>query len=300
MPNPILRSNTMVKRFFLIFICFILVFSFVSCGNKTNDEESVIVKETENSKDYTLDESHIAKKITFTEDGIKITIEDILYDEIVTWLKFTVENNTEKAIKILTTDLSINDIMCNYSLLTYVEPKSTKTDFLEISNEWFYDLDIRTIKDIELTVRILDENSEEIKKSDPLKVLTDASKKYVQQYKKEGSVIYEKDNVLIISQGIKKSKLSDDTELGLFIENNTDKHFSVMLDEVLANDKVIAPTFIVSVGAKKVAVDSILFSKEALSIANIEKITNLKLSFKAINQSSEMVFKTETIEISFE
>lgn len=290
----------MIKKIFLTFVCFILIFTFVSCGNKTNDEESVVVKETDSSKDYTLEESHITKKVTYKEDGIKVSVEDILYEELVTWLKFTIENDTDNQIQVLTTDLSINDIMCNYSLLAHIEPKSTKNDYLQISNEWFDNLDITTIKDIELTIRILDENSEEIKRSDSLKITTDAPKKYVQEYKKDGSVIYKKDGVVIISKGLKKSKLSDDTELLLYIENNTDTHFSIMLEDVLVNKKSISPTFIVSIGAHKKAVDSVLFSKEDLDKQNIEKISLINLTFKAINSSSEIVFKTETIGLSFE
>lgn len=286
----------MFKKALLIMLSCVLVLSFSSCS-KTQTEDSVIIKESYNSPNYRLSKASLLKPVEFKQNGIYVRLNDILYEDLLTWFSFDVKNDTDKPCKISVTDLSVNGIMHQGTKEEYVDFNTSKKFYFEISNDWFNTSYIETIKELEFTVRILDEASMEIASSDVLKALTDAPKKYVQKYDNTGVVVYKNEDVTILSQGLKKSKYSDDSELGFFIENNTDSHFYVIADEVYVNDKLFAPSFIVSVGKNKKATESMLFTKEELNNENIDKITSVKASFKAIDKSSNTVFKTELTDI---
>lgn len=286
----------MFKKAFLIILSCVLVSSFSSCS-KTQTEDSVIVKDSENLSEYRLKETTLLKPVEFENEGLRVTLENILYEDLYTWFSFDVKNETDKAYKVLITDLSVNGIMYQGTKEEDADAKISKKFYFEISNDWFLTSLIETIKELEFTVRILDESSTEISTSDVLKAVTDTPKKYVQKYDNKGLTIYENDGVVILYKGLTNSKFSDDSELGFFIENNKDTHFSVLADEVYVNDKLFTPAFIVSVGANKKASESMLFTKEELKNANINNITSVKVSFKAIDKNSNIVFKTELIDI---
>jgi len=284
------------KKTFLIIISFVLFLTFSSCS-RTQNEDSVFVKESDESFDYRLDEAKLLNTAKFSNDDISITLDNILYEDLVTWFSFNVKSNSEKPLKILVTDLSVNGIMYQNSLLEEIDVKASKNVYFEISNDWFFEFLIETIKELEFTVRILDENSEEIASSKILTATTDAPKKYIQQYNKSGTPVFEKDGALILSQGLNKSKMSDDFELVFYMENNTDSHFSVIADEIYINEKSVLSSFIVSVGANKKATESMLFTQKELKDLKIEEITSVKALFRAIDKKSNIVFKTDLLDI---
>lgn len=284
-----------MKKVVLIMLSCVIFLNITACTNKTKNEETVLVKE--NLVDYRLNDARLINPINFTKDGVAVELNDILYEDLVTWLAFDIKNDTEKPIKVLTTDLSVNGIMCNDSMLVDVEPKAQKTTYLEISNEWFYGLGIEVIKEFEFNIRVLDETSNEIMSSEVLKANTDAPKKYVQKYDDSGNSLFNESGVVILSKDLTKSKLSDDFELGFYIENNTDSHVSIIASEVYVNEQIFEPTFIVSVGADKKAIDSMLFSKKDLNDKKIKEIKSLKASFKGIDKSSQILFETSLLEI---
>ncbi len=276
-------------------MCCVLIFVFTACSN-TQDEDSVSVKEATDSY-FRLNETSITNPVKFKHDGVSVTLSDILYEDLVTWFSFNLENDTDIPVKVLVTDLSVNGIMYQGSMIESVESKNSKNAYFEISNEWFCNSLIETIKELEFTVRLQDSESFEFASSDVLKVSTNTPKKYVQKYNKDGETVYTDDAALIVFKGLSKSKMSDDTELSFYIENNTDSHFSVIANEIYINDTLFMPTFIVSVGGGKKATESVLLTKNELIDAKIEKITSVKVSFTAIDKNSNTVFKTELTEI---
>ena len=276
-------------------MCCVLIFSFTACSN-TQNEDSVFVKEATDSY-FRLNETSITNPVKFKHDGVSVTLSDILYEDLVTWFSFNLENNTESCVNVLVTDLSVNGIMCQDSMIESVESKNSKNAYFEISNEWFSNSLIETIKEIEFTVRLQDSESFEFASSDVLRALTNTPKKYVQKYNKDGETVYTDDGALIVFKGLSKSKMSDDTELSFYMENNTDSHFSVIANEVYINDTLFMPTFIVSVGGGKKSTESILLTKNELIDAKIEKITSVKVSFTAIDKNSNTVFKTKLSDI---
>lgn len=276
-------------------MCCVLIFVFTACSN-TQNEDSVFVKEATDSC-FRLNETSITNPVEFKHDGISVVLSDILYEDLVTWFSFNLENDTDNSVKVLVTDFSVNGIMYQGSMIESLDSRASKNAYFEISNEWFCNSLIETIKELEFTVRLQDSESFEFASSDVLHAFTNTPKKYVQKYNKDGETLYSDDAALIVFKGLEKSRMSDDTELSFYIENNTDLHFSVIANEIYINDTLFTPTFIVSVGGGKKATESVLLTKNELDDAKIEKITSVKVSFTAIDKNSNTVFKTELTEI---
>ncbi len=289
----------MVKKIILVLLSFVVLCSFASCGNKIKNEESVFIKENENKNAYTLNATPLSREITFDGNGVAVTLNEIIYEDVITKLSFDIKNNTEQMLKVLITDISVNEIMCVDTMMTDVEANSEKTDYFEISNEWFYNLDIETIMELEFVVRILDGNSNEIAHSDTLRATTDAPITYSQQYNLDGTEIYDKDGITFSVGELKSSKYSNDYELVFNIFNNTKRSFSVMAKDVYVNDVKVNPTFIITVGANKSAVDTMLFLENDLKSLKINEIKTVTASFIAKDENSNTVFELLNVNIPF-
>lgn len=286
----------MFKKAILILISVILLISCSACGNKINDEESVSIKE-KNDSEFKLNAVPLSKKLVFEKDGIKVTLDEILYEDVTTKIVYKIDNKTDKNVKILATDLAVNSIMCTDTLMTEVSSKTEKEAYIEISNEWFINLHISAIKDLEYVIRVLDEEENEILRSDILKANTNAPVSYSQQYSEDGFEIYKENGIVFLANELKNSKLSNDLELSFYVENNTNGQFSIVAQNVKINGKDIAPTFLITVGANKKAVDSMLFEKTKLTQIGVEEIKTIEASFKAFNDSLETVFETNSVQI---
>ncbi len=292
----------MFKKIMTMILASFLLVSMVGCNKEAQQgniqpKESVSVKESDMYKDFHLNESKVSDVMDFDKDGIKVSLTGITYEDVVTKVNFHIKNDTDKNVNIVTTDVSINGLMCTDAMMIKVDAKSEKDGHIEISNEWFSELNIDTIKDMEYVIRVLDEKSDEIVKSDIMKMKTDAPADYKQSYDKEGFVIYNKDGIVFTARELKKSKLSNDMELSFYVENNTDRSFSIMAKDVFLNSRPIEPTFVITVGAHKKAIDSMLFMDADLKGSGITEITSVKSSFRAINNDLETVFETKTVEI---
>lgn len=287
----------MFKRIITIVIFSVLLISCAGCGNKIKNKESVSVKETENISNYALNAIPLSKEVVFEKDGVKVLLKEILYEKYTTKIMFHINNKIEENIKILVTDLAINGLMNTETMMIDVEKETEKDACIEISNEWFSELNIDAIKELEFLVRVLDENSVEKFKSDILKAETKAPISFNQQYDDDGFIIYSKNGINLLARELKKSKLSNDFELVFFVENNTGTQFSIVAEDVKVNQRPIDHTFIMTVGAKKKAVDTMLFEESALKSIKADEIKTVEASFRAFSDSLETVFETENIQI---
>ena len=154
-----------------------------------------------------------------------------------------------------------------------------------------------TIKEIEFIIKVYNKKDEEVAQSEILRIKTDAPWTYKQKYSEEGYVVYEKDGITLSVLEMKKSQLSNDMELVFYAENKTDKAISVMCSDVSINGTPIDPLFVISVGAKKKAVDSMLFYEKDLTQLKITDIKFVRASFKAFDESLATVFETDIIEV---
>lgn len=284
-----------MKRTLVVFLTLILIVLSSSCGIKK--EESVSVKDTDLYSEYKIDTAEIKEKDEFSKEGFSLSVSDISYEDVVTKINLKVKNNKDEEITVTTTDLSVNGLMCNESVILKMRPMSKIETCIEISNEWFKNVNVTTIADIEFVVKVFDEKNEEILTSDVLKIETNAPWTYKQKYDKDGFLVYKGNGISLFAREVKKSELSNDYELVFFAENKSKSTISIMSEEVNVNGKAIEPLFVMTVGEDKKCIDSMLFYEKDLKGAEIKEIKTVKSKFKAFDETLKTVFETELLEI---
>ncbi len=282
-------------------ICFatalVMTLLLVACGGQPAGEESVVQKSTQQYDGFQLKNSSIKKADSYAEAGISVSVTDISYEDVVTKIGFYLKNETDTPVRVGTANFSINGFMCTDGLFCEVLANSEQTSTLEISNEWFGKMEIAVIEDMEFVVKVYDINNNEIKQSDILKVKTNAPFTYRQKYDDSGFEIYNENGVKISARLLQKSAHSNDLELVFYAENDTDSAISVMSYDVFVNEIPIEPLFVISVGAGKKAVDTMVFYEKDLTQNNIERIEKVTARFKAFNERLETVFDLEPVNV---
>ncbi len=284
----------MLKKFVLIVLTGVIALFVCSCGAK---EESVSVKDADIYSEYKIKETKITDKQNFLAENVSVTVGEISYENVITKINMHIKNDREETVTVTTADLSVNGLMSTEAMMITLSAGEEKDSYIQISNQWLGEMNIETIKNIEFLIKVYNEQENEIAKSEVLHIKTDAPWTYKQKYRDDGYMIYDHKGITISVLEMKKSALSNDKELVLYAQNNTDKAISVMCSDVSVNGTPVNPLFVMSVGAKKKAVDSMLFYESDLEQLKITDIKFIRASFKAFNENLETVFETDIIEV---
>ena len=286
----------MVKRIVSLLLIGALSVSLVSC-KKDDAKTSVARKETQDYKDFKIEQTTVTESDTFSENGVSVSVLGLAFEDYVTKIKLHVKNDTDDVLRITTANLSVNGLMCTESYFAQVEAKTEQDAFIEISNSWLGKMGVSTIAELEFMVKVFDSLYNEILTSDILKVTTDAPSSYKQKYDAKGVVIYEKEGVRLVARSLAKSAHSDDYELEFYVENNQDTTISIASKDVTVNKKELDALFVVSVLPGKKCVDTMVFYADDLKDANIKNISSVSAVFQAFDENFAPVFETERISI---
>lgn len=282
-------------------LAFLLLLALAGCGNgKTADsenQESVVRKTAEQYEGYRVEENPVTESGSFEEGGVSADVTGIVYEDVVTKIGLHIKNESDSPVRVMTANLSINGLMSTDSLFTEVAAQSETDGFVEISNEWFGEMGIQQITEAEFVIKVFDTKNDEIMQSGVITVKTDAPASYKQQYDDSGFVIYNENGVRLSARALQKSKLSDDMEIIFYAENDTDSAISIMSDDVSVNGLPMEPLFVMTVGAGKKAVDTMVFYDEDLKENEIAEIDSVDARFKAFNEELETVFETELVKV---
>lgn len=287
-----------MKKIFFLTLAFVLCFTCASCGGKKDEkQESVTRKTAEQFEDYRIEQTSVTVAGDYEEGGLSTVVTGISYEDIVTKINMHIKNETDSPLRVMTANLSVNGLMSTDSLFSEIAAESEHDGFVEISNEWFGKMGIEMITDVEFVIKVFDANNNEIMQSDIIRIETDAPASYRQQYDESGFEIYNEKGVKLSARTLQKSKLSDDIEIVFYAENNTDSTISIMSGDVSVNGNAITPLFVMSVGAGKRAVDTMVFYGDDLRKLKIDEIQTVNAMFKAFNESLETVFETPILKV---
>ena len=281
-------------------ICMILagILAFSACGKpKTSVQESVVKKEAPQTESFQPEKTQITKKDDFSKDGLSATVTGIAYEEGTTNIQIHVKNDLDENINVITTALSVNGMMSNDSMFISVPAKSEADGVVAIGNSWLGDMDIRQIVEVEFVLKAFNDMNDEILASDVLHFETDAPASYEQNYDDGGFEIYNDKGIRILARALQKSRLSNDMELVFYAENDTDSTISVMSQDVSVNGVAVEPLFVLTVGAGKKAVDTMVFYDAELQEKQIAEFQTITASFKAFNEDLETIFETEPLQV---
>lgn len=285
-----------MKKYVVFMILSVMLFHLSGCGKKDTVQESVVRTDTVSDDDVQIVNNPLQKGTSYAYDRLSVAFYDILYEDATVKLQFRIDNNGEKPCIVSTADMSINGLMCSEALYVTAEAGQTTEATVEIGNSWFAERNITQIAQVEYRTVVYDTDNNEISRSDVLLAETDYGD-YDQQYDNSGMVLYENKGFRLSVRSLRKSKLSEDMELELYCENDTDSSISVMSSDVFVNGKAVKPLFVLTVGANKKAEDSMLFYRSDLEENHIEQIESITAAFKGFNDNLETVFETDRIEI---
>ena len=312
-----------MKRIFLFVLTLTLLLTITSCDgskgdtndkqvkDKTNQEEETDNNQnvnTNDDEDKNIDNDKnqditIEEQVIFEGNDIKVTATGLTNDDFfgpsVTVL---IENNSSNNITVQSRYSSVNGVMIDSLLSADVVAGKKTNDTISFSADSLEIAGITTIKDIELSLHIIDAESwDTLIDTDIITINTSADSSIVQEYDNSGLLAYDSDGIKIVIKNLNSSSSLWGSDVHVYIENNTDENITVQARDVSLNGFMVDPIFSCDVLSGKRAFDTITFMESDLTDNNISDITDLELKFHIINlESWDLIKDTDVIEVSFE
>ena len=122
---------------------------------------------------------------------------------------------------------------------------------------------------------------------------------YTQEYDESGEVIYEDENVRIISKGIASDDIFGPAAV-FYIENISDTDLTVQARDTSVNGFMVSPSFSPEISAGKRIISNMTFLSTDLEENNIEEISDIETTFHIFTTSDwETIVDTEPITINY-
>lgn len=267
----------------------------------TNSElENTISTDAEieqQSSNITIEEQEIYNKdnIIITATGFNM---DGLFGPEITLL---IENNSDKNVTIQTRNSSVNGYMVDFQMSCDIAAGKKANDGMDISSSDLEKSGIDTIANLEFSFHIFDaDNWEAFADSEQITLTTSANAGYQQTYDDSGEVLYDGNDIKIISKGL----LTDASFWGsvflLYIENNSDNGITVQARDTSVNGFMVDPTMSAEVRPGKKSISTMIFSNTELEENKIAEFENIETSFHIFYTDGwDTIEDTEPITISF-
>lgn len=246
-------------------------------------------------------EAKIEQKVIFESNDIIVTVNEINYDGLFgPELSLLIENNSDKNITVQARNVSINGIMVDPLLSTDVASMKKANDSLTFMRSELDEASITTIKDIELSLKVVDTDTyEDIAMTEPILLQTDAVD-YVQTYDDSGEVAYDANGVKIVAKKLDSEDSIFGADLYMYIENNSERDITVQVRDVSINGFMVTGYFSAEVGKGKKSFDSITFLDSDLTENNITDFESIELYFEISDSNTyETIVETDIVSITF-
>lgn len=277
-----------MKKLLAITLLLAMLFTMLSCRavNMSDYDDEDDEDEEEVSDPNDLNDLSIEETVLYDADNIKATVTKLHYSKnFGCYLEVDLENNTDRAMTFSTGECTIiNGLVIDVSLYCELDAGASETTELVISSDAMKTAGITIIQTIDLTIKAFDpETYDNIFESERVTLKTNADQSFVQTYNDEGTLFYEDDNIRIVFQGITDAKYSDAKKILVFIENKSDKEWTVQCEEFAINGITVDPILSSRLPAGTRVHDDITVYTEELTENNIETIDTLTVSFRIID-----------------
>lgn len=267
-------------------------------GVKEGEQDS----EDATTETETTDENIAIKgQELFSYEGLTVTINDITFDEL--WnegVKVILENTSDIEYKVCCEYVAYNDYTVTASLGTYVKPGETvEAKILTFADFDFFGAEevgqvslYMTVKETTLANTVYESGE----------ILLKTSKYDEIQVEKcdEGDVIYEADNIRIVSLGLVCDE-ADQYSLKLFVENNRNEPIVLSCSKANVNDCEVETLYYQNVAPNKMGVSGLVFYSSGLAANEITTIEDVEICFTIRNKDSmELIENTDIISVPIE
>lgn len=302
-----------MKRFFVIILTLVLVFSLSACfgpKNDTNDKAPGDVTDknkddADNEKDKSKTEDKevtIKEQVIYEGNDIVVTVKGFSTESIFgPEVKVLIENNSVNNITVQTRKSSVNGLMAETMFSAEVAAGKKANDAITFVSSGLKAAGITTIKDIEFSLHIYEtESMDTIVDTDSIKLKTSADESFVQKFDDSGSIVYDADGIKVVVKEMNSSESFWGSDIYFFIDNNSAKDITVQARDVSVNGFMIEPMFSVDVVSGKKALDTMTFVESDLTENNIKEIKSLEFKLHIFDTDTwDTIKDTDIIKVSF-
>ena len=303
-----------MKKIISVVLVLIMIFSLVACVDSTKETlKKASVGDKEDTSDKTSNPNHNAnndaapqqstleENVLVDEQGVKITVKSLEYDNIFgPSVKVAIENNSGKNLTFSVNDASVNGYMNNAFFYVDVANGKKANDSITISEGDLELCDIETIADIAFSFHIIESDTyDTFLDTEIFKLETSAAENYEYTFDDSGELVYNENGIKIVIKG-----LAEDTILGqslvVYMENNNNKDITVSTQDVSVNGYMLTAMLYASMTAGNHYVGNLQFFTSELEENDISEIENVELSFHAYDSDTyNTIFDTDPISINF-
>lgn len=319
----------MRKKSLLIVLGAIIAASLSSCGSpdksptkqpvsvsekytetKDNKTESETIREETKSEEIIAPTSEteelnisLPEQEIYNQDGLIVTVKGFESDGLSgPQIKLLLENNGDKNVTIQPRNSSINGYMMDFQMSCDVAAGKKANDSINISSRDLEECSIETIANIEFSLHIFGTDGwDTINDSDIITLKTTGNEKYIQNYDDSGDILYDENNIRIISKGLVNDGSFMGPECYFYIENNSDSGITIQQRNTSVNGFMIDASMSCDVLPGKKAIDSLTFFSSDMEKNNIENIEEIETSFHIFQlEGYETIADTAPIVMTFE
>jgi len=244
----------------------------------------------------------IEKIVLIDQNGVKITAKEIVNDSI--WgkgIKLLIENDTDQNITVGCNSLVVNDYMVSNLFASTVAAGKKANDELTFYSSDLESAGITQIEEIEVSFNVYNSDTyDDIFDTDIVKIRTSAYTGAAQPPMDDGLLIFDREGIRIVAKALNNDSLFG-TEIGMFIENHSNKDITVSCDDLSVNGYMVTSLFACTVNQGKMALDGISILSSDLEDNDISTIEDVELTLEIYDSNTYHTFlKSDPIEISFQ
>lgn len=309
-----------MKKVLSLILALVLMVSLAACmvsdGTADSTEENDVVNDSIDSSenvntDEIIDEiidfvdgeqATIDEVVLVDEADVKITATELSYDSIFgVDLKLLVENNSDTDLTFQSRNTSVNGYMIDTMMSIDVASGKKANDTLTFMASDLEMCDIDTIADMEFAFHVFTTDDwEAYLDTEQISITTSAADGFEYSYDDAGTLVYEGDDIKILSKGLTE----DDSLLGsgvvLYIYNSGDSAVTVQTRDVSINGFMVDPIFSEDVFPGKHAITAVTFLSSELEDNGIAEISEIELSFHLFDSESwDTIEDTEKVTLTF-
>lgn len=244
-------------------------------------------------------ETTIEETVVYDANNIKITAKEYTKDDGMfggEGIKFLIENNTDKNIRVGVKALIVNNYMMSDLFAPSVAAGMKTNEVLEFSSTSLEKAGITSVGQVEIYFHIYDDDTwDDIDDPDVIVIKTSNYDKMQDNADTSGNVLFEEEGIKIVGKFVDEDSFWG-TAIVLYIENTSDKNVSIHVDHVSINGFTVDAIFAATVYSGRKSFDDITIFSSDLEKNGITSVDEVALSFRIRDEESfETIKETDTI-----
>ncbi|MCI1723388.1 MAG: hypothetical protein LKM35_07980 [Lachnospiraceae bacterium] len=222
--------------------------------------ESTGTASSADSSAFTLVPVTVENSEIFSQEGVSVSITGYSdKDYYGPALEVQIVNSSDQDIAVQTSDSSVNGYMITYQLWQEVGAGKKANSEIYLPVTYLQDAGIDTIAEMEFRLSLVNpKDYSTVVTSDPITVKTSAYGSYTQKDRDDGTELYNKDGVRIISLGYGTDAFMNQAVM-IFADNQTDKSIEISVDKTSVDDTMVDASLYIDLLPGKKAVSGITF-----------------------------------------